>query len=73
MNHRIGRGPRMGSVELNSCRCSILDAREERLLDDEGIQVRLVCNRCGEILDSQILVDRRRKRADSPAEKAAEA
>ena len=36
------------------CRCSILNAREERLLDDESrVQVRLVCNRCGTILDSE--------------------
>lgn len=65
----------MGSNDLQDCRCSILDAREERLLDDEGIQLRLVCNRCGAILDSQVLMDRRTSRdAKAPRpEKAAEA
>lgn len=38
------------------CSCSILNAREEKLLDDEGrVQVRLICNRCGTVLDSEVL------------------
>ena len=43
----------MRSIE---CSCSILNAREEKLLDDEGrLQVRLICNRCGTVLDSEVV------------------
>ncbi len=39
---------------FTDCACSILNAREEKLLDDEGrVQVRLICNRCGTVLDSE--------------------
>ena len=41
---------------MRACRCSILDTREEKLLDERGqIQLRLICNRCGEVLDSEIV------------------
>ncbi len=44
---------RFGSAE---CKCSIMNAREEKLMDDEGrVQVRLICNSCGTILDSEII------------------
>ena len=55
------------------CRCSILDAREEQLMDDEGVvQLRLVCNDCGAVLDAE---KRRPKRVRNkrPAEQTAEA
>lgn len=50
----------MGEASANSpvrgCRCSILDTREEKLLDERGqIQLRLICNRCGDILDIEFL------------------
>ena len=57
---RFGRGA-MGSMEsagtgARECSCSILSAREEKLLDDEGrVEVRLICNRCGNLLDSEVL------------------
>ncbi len=42
-----------------TCKCSILSAREEKLLDDVGdegqVQYRLICNRCGTVLDSEIV------------------
>jgi len=39
---------------ISQCQCSILDAREERLLDDSGcVELRLICNRCGSVLDSE--------------------
>ena len=45
----------MGTV-FRDCSCSILNAREEKLLDDEGrVQIRLICNRCGTVLDSEVL------------------
>ena len=52
----IGRRGRMGTMGtgFRECTCSILNAREEKLLDDEGrVQVRLICNRCGTVLDSE--------------------
>ena len=46
----------MGTV-FRDCSCSILNAREEKLLDDEGrVQIRLICNRCGTVLDSEIVL-----------------
>jgi len=51
----FGRRPWMGTV-FRDCSCSILNAREEKLLDDEGrVQIRLICNRCGTVLDSEIV------------------
>jgi len=51
-----GRKPGMGSTSFRDCSCSILNAREEKLLDDEGrVQVRLICNRCGTVLDAEVL------------------
>ena len=47
-----------GKTEFGAsdCKCSILNAREEKLLDDEGrVEIRLVCNRCGTVLDSEII------------------
>ena len=42
-------------TSFRDCTCSILNAREETLLDDVGrVQVRLICNRCGAVLDSEI-------------------
>ena len=42
---------------MKSCVCSILNAREEKLLDGEGqLIVRLICNSCGRVLDSEIVV-----------------
>ena len=50
----FGRRPWMGTDR--DCTCSILNAREEKLLDDEGrVQIRLICNRCGTVLDSEIV------------------
>jgi hypothetical protein len=44
------------SMRSTECSCSILQAREEKLLDDEGrVQVRLICNRCGTVLDSEVI------------------
>jgi len=44
------------SMRWTDCSCSILQAREEKLLDDEGrVQVRLICNRCGTVLDSEVI------------------
>lgn len=44
------------SMRSMDCSCSILNAREEKLLDDEGrVQVRLICNRCGTVLDSEVV------------------
>lgn len=44
------------SMRSMECSCSILNAREEKLLDDEGrVQVRLICNRCGTVLDSEVV------------------
>ena len=41
---------------FRDCSCSILNAREKKLLDDEKrVQVRLICNQCGTVLDSEIL------------------
>ena len=51
---KLGRRPWMDMSR--DCSCSILNAREEKLLDDEGrVQVRLICNRCGTVLDSEVL------------------
>ena len=50
------RGIEREWVRQAECRCSILNAREEKLLDDEGrVQVRLICNRCGRVLDSEVV------------------
>ena len=36
--------------------CSILNAREEKLLDADGrLILRLICNACGHVLDSEVL------------------
>lgn len=52
---KLGRRPWM-EMSSRDCSCSILNAREEKLLDDEGrVQVRLICNRCGTVLDSEVL------------------
>ena len=41
---------------VSDCPCSILNAREEKLLDDEGcLRVRLICNHCGTVLDEELL------------------
>jgi hypothetical protein len=60
--------PWMGTV-FRDCSCSILNAREEKLLDDEGrVQIRLICNRCGTVLDSEIVhAAPRSKEARQPA------
>jgi len=51
-------------TSFGDCTCSILNAREEKLLDDEGrVQVRLICNRCGAVLDSELLPPVRRRTA----------
>lgn len=56
------------------CACSILNAREEKLLDDEGrVQVRLICNRCGTVLDSEIVGAPLRRRLPVDTRKEAEA
>ena len=64
----------------SECRCSILQSREEKLLDDEGrVQVRLICNRCGSVLDSEVIHtvgsgpenSRRRHKAEKEAAEAA--
>ena len=50
------RGFEKNWMRVGDCRCSILNAREEKLLDDEGrVQVRLICNRCGRVLDSEVV------------------
>jgi hypothetical protein len=39
--------------------CTILNAREEKLLDGDGrLILRLICNACGHVLDSEVLEDR---------------
>jgi hypothetical protein len=41
---------------MRGCVCSILNAREEKLLDGEGkLILRLICNACGHVLDSEVL------------------
>lgn len=41
---------------MRGCLCSILNAREEKLLDGEGrLILRLICNACGHVLDSELL------------------
>jgi len=36
--------------------CSILNAREEKLLDADGrLILRLICNACGHVLDSEVI------------------
>jgi hypothetical protein len=64
---KFGRGVVM-NAKLD-CKCSILNAREERLLDDESrVQVRLVCNRCGTILDAEVLEYSKPQRVKEVAE-----
>ena len=49
-------------TSFRDCSCSILNAREEKLLDEEGrVQVRLICNRCGTVLDSEVLPTMKRQ------------
>jgi hypothetical protein len=68
----FGRRPWMGTASRD-CSCSILNAREEKLLDDEGrVQVRLICNRCGTVLDSEVLPAAKRT-AQAVPEREAEA
>ncbi len=64
---------RVGAMAMRpmDCACSILNAREEKLMDDDGrVQVRLICNRCSSVLDSEIvgLPAQRRPFAKSRAE-----
>ncbi len=67
-----GRGS-MGA-SFRDCSCSILNAREEKLLDDEGqVQVRLVCTRCGAVLDSEIRAPVRRRPRPEERPKESEA
>ena len=41
---------------MRGCLCSILNAREEKLLDGQGrLILRLICNACGHVLDSELL------------------
>lgn len=41
---------------MRGCLCSILNAREEKLLDGDGrLILRLICNACGHVLDSEVL------------------
>ena len=66
----IGRKPGMGT-SFRDCSCSILNAREEKLLDDEGrVQVRLICNRCGTVLDSEIQPPPMRRNQPAAAQEA---
>lgn len=59
---------------FRDCTCSILNAREEKLLDDEGrVQVRLICNRCGTVLDSEVLPNLRRRAQPATTVREAEA
>jgi hypothetical protein len=59
------------ATSSRDCSCSILNAREEKLLDDEGrVQVRLICNRCGTVLDSEVLPSTLRRSQASPAREA---
>lgn len=72
----FGRRPWMGTV-FRDCSCSILNSREEKLLDDEGrVQIRLICNRCGTVLDSETLPPPKRRSQPAPqraSEREAEA
>ncbi len=54
------------------CKCSILNAREEKLLDDQtdSIQVRLICNQCGSILDEETIPQRSSERPAAERETA---
>lgn len=49
---------------MRGCLCSILNAREEKLLDGEGrVILRLICNACGHVLDSEVIgLDQRPRR-----------
>ncbi len=39
---------------MKSCPCSILDVREEQILEPSGcLTIRLICNLCGALLDSK--------------------
>lgn len=39
-----------------SCPCSIFDVREEQILEPSGaLRVRLICNVCGELIDSKVI------------------
>lgn len=39
---------------MASCRCSILDVRQDKVLENNGRSwVQLVCNVCGAVLDSK--------------------
>lgn len=62
------------SMRAAECSCSILQAREEKLLDDEGrVQVRLICNRCGTVLDSEVVPFARLRQPPAPARDQAQA
>lgn len=40
---------------MKSCPCSILDVREEQILEPSGsLTIRLICNLCGALLDSKL-------------------
>ena len=61
-------------TSFGDCTCSILNAREEKLLDDEGrVQVRLICSRCGAVLDSEVLTPARRRPVPAGQLRATEA
>jgi hypothetical protein len=67
----FGRRPWMATNSSRDCSCSILNAREEKLLDDEGrVQVRLICNRCGTVLDSEVLPSTLRRPQAAPQREA---
>jgi hypothetical protein len=43
-------------AEMRCGACSILNAREEKLLDGDGrLILRLICNACGHVLDSEVI------------------
>lgn len=68
-----GRRGLMGT-SFADCACSILNAREEKLLDDDGrVQVRLICSRCGTVLDSETLPPARGRRVPSAQTQSTEA
>jgi hypothetical protein len=47
---------RVRGESMKSCHCSILDVREEQIYEPSGsLEVRLICNICGKILESRLI------------------
>ena len=45
---------------MKTCMCSIFDTREERIIEEDGRNLRrLICNVCGRVLDTIVDSDTR--------------